>query len=307
MTKENNDKPVPRTAAATEARQQQAKKAKAEKQIMKRYGEFLPSSDVDPVMVYQQWKKSIFGEFYEEADDSIMYFVVAQAKAAGIDVRVPKQIYAIPYEVYNKATKSKEKKWTVITGIEGLVTIAENTGQYGGTTKPEYEFGILADSPEGFGQPDYNKIISCTIGVHKIVQGVPVTSYQTVFFDEYDTGKNLWKRADATKRKQVWKDGKPTEEYEDIRDGGKPKTMIKKVALAHALRATFSACAGLNIPEEVDHRDAIDGELVTPDAEEAVKNAKDFEDLQEILGGLSVEEKKRIAPLIANRMKELSQ
>lgn len=290
---------VPQTAAATEARKKQAAKKRAESQIMKRYGEFLPANAPDPVQVYNLWKKSIFGD--EPADDTIMYFIVAQAKAAGIDVRVPKQIYAIPYEVYNKATKQKEKKWTVITGIEGLVTIAENTGQYGGTTKPEYEFGTDSE-----GETDYNKIISCTVGVHKIVQGVPVTSFQTVYFDEYDTGKNLWKRSDATKRKQIWKDNKPTEEYEDIRDGGKPKTMIKKVALAHALRATFSACAGLNIPEEVDHRDAIDGELVTPDAEEAINKARDFEELQEILGGMAVEDKKRCANLIAKRMKELS-
>lgn len=301
MSENDNNKQVvvSQTAAATEARKKQAAKAKAEKQIMKRYGEFLPENAPDPVGVYNLWKKSIFGD--NEADDTIMYFVVAQAKAAGIDVRVPKQIYAIPYMVWNKETKQRERKWTVITGIEGLVTIAENTGQYGGTTKPEYEFGEDAD-----GNPDYNKIISCTIGVHKIVQGVPVTSFQTVYFDEYDTGENLWKRSDATKRKQIWKDNKPTEEYEDIRDGGKPKTMIKKVALAHALRATFSACAGLNIPEEVDHRDAIDGELVTPDVEEAIEKAVDFEQLQEILGGMSVDDKKRCANLIAKRMKELS-
>lgn len=299
MSENDNQVAVSQTAAATEARKKQAAKKRAESQIMKRYGEFLPANAPDPVQVYNLWKKSIFGD--EPADDTIMYFIVAQAKAAGIDVRVPKQIYAIPYEVYNKATKQKEKKWTVITGIEGLVTIAENTGMYGGTTKPEYEFGTYAD-----GEPDYNKIISCTIGVHKIVQGVPVSSFQTVYFDEYDTGKNLWKRSDATKRKQIWKDNKPTEQYEDIRDGGKPKTMIKKVALAHALRATFSACAGLNIPEEVDHRDAIDGELVTPDAEEAITKAHDFEELQEILGGMTVEDKKRCAKLIAKRMQELS-
>ena len=94
------------TTKATEARQANAvarreendearKRTAAELTIIKRYGEFLPENTVDPVGVFNLWKKSIFGD--EPADDTIMYFIVAQAKAAGIDVRIPKQIYAIPF------------------------------------------------------------------------------------------------------------------------------------------------------------------------------------------------------------------
>lgn len=233
--------------------------------IKRKFGEFLPNADVDPTKIYLQWKQSIFGD--QEADDSVMYFVLSQAKAAGIDPRIPRQIYAVGF----KNRHTGKTKYTVIIGIEGLVTIAENTGQYGGTTKPEFEYD------------EQGNLKSCTVGVHKVVKGVPVVSYQTVEFDEYYApvkgGKDtLWK--------------------------SKPKTMLKKVAHAHALRATFSACAGMYVEEEMD-RDVIDVEA-TPDIKEDIKNAKDLKELQKILAGLDIEDKKRVANLASEKMKELN-
>jgi hypothetical protein len=294
---------MPDTSKATEARkasalarreQQQAEQARnsAEQNVLKRYGNFLPANTVDPIGVYKLWQKSIFGD--EEPDDTIMYFVVAQAKAAGIDARVPRQIYAIPYNRNIKMPDGswrQEKQWTVIVGIEGLTTIAENTGQYGGCTKPEYEFGTLT-SEQSFGEPDYNKIISCSIGVHKIVQGVQTTSYQTIYFDEYTTDKNLWTAV-----------GKKNDKGKDI--GGKPKSMIKKVALAHALRATFSACAGLYVAEEVERQNIVDGELVTPDIKDDIAKITSIDEIKQLMSGLSTEDKKRVAPLITEKLKEL--
>lgn len=293
------------------ARREEAEEAKkytaAELSVIKRYGEFLPDNAADPVAVYKLWKKSIFGEFYEDADDTIMYFIVAQAKMAGIDVRIPKQIYAIPFNKKYKDSDGKwqtKKEWTVITGIEGLTTIAERTGQYGGCTKPEYEFGTI-NTEEGFGQDDPSKIVSCTVGVHKIVQGVATTSYATAYFDEYDTGKNLWRPADATREKQVYKDGRPTGEVEVVPDGGKPKTMIAKVARAQALRAAFSACAGMYVAEEVERGEVVDGEMVTPDIENNISEVKSAIEMKQLMDGMSVADKKRAAPLIAERLKEL--
>ena len=301
------------TSKATEARVQNAvarreKKAledriKTEEQkIQKRYGEFLPENAADPLAIYKLWQRSIFGD--AQPDDSIMYFVVAQAKAAGIDARVPRQIYALPFKHNFKDATGKwqsETNYTVIIGIEGLVTIAENTGQYGGSTKPEYEFGV-----DDNGNVDLNEVISCSIGVHKIVQGVPVTSFQTVYFDEYTTGKNLWRRSDTVKEKKEYKDNIPTGKVTTIPDGGKPKTMLKKVALAHALRATFSACAGLYVAEEMDRENVVEGEVVPPDTRDRIEAAVDYADLQEILGTLDVSEKKKAADLIGKRMTELN-
>lgn len=309
---------MPDTTKATEARKANAAARReedqvalstvtAETQILKKFGEFMPVGAADPIAVYKLWKKSIFGEFFEDADDTIMYFIVSQAKLAGIDVRIPKQIYAIPF---NKKFKDADghwqtkKEWTVITGIEGLTTIAERTGQYGGATEPKYEFGTK-NTEEGFGEPDYDKIISCTVGVHKIVQGVSNISYATAYFDEYTTDKNLWRPARATKEIDEWKDGKKTGQRLTVPDGGKPKTMIAKVARAQALRAAFSACAGMYVAEEVERGEVIDGELVTPDIEKAIAEVKSGTEMKQLMDGMSVEDKKRAAPKIAERLKEL--
>jgi RecT family len=296
------------TSKATEARKQQAiarreelekqeKKDALESSIIRRYGEFLPSNTADPVGVYRLWQKSIFAELPDDVkpDDTIMYFVVSQARAAGIDARVPNQIYAIPY----KNKKTGVIKWTVIIGIQGMVTIAEGTHMYGGCTKPEYEFGV-----DDNGNEDRSKIISCTIGVHKIIQGIPSTSFATAYFDEYNTGNNLWRPVDSKKEVSDFQDGKYVGKKE-IDDPGKPKTMIAKVARAQALRATFSACAGLYVAEEME-RDAIDGEIVTPDVRKLIDEATDRTQLKELLSGLPIDDKRRIAPLVSKKLKELA-
>ncbi|MBI5117619.1 recombinase RecT [Candidatus Poribacteria bacterium] len=309
---------MPDTTKATEARkanalarrqedQVAASTVEAETQILKRFGEFMPAGAADPIQVYKLWKKSIFGEFYEEADDTIMYFVVAQAKLAGIDVRLQKQIYAIPFKKKFKDSDGQwqeKKEWTVITGIDALTRIAESTGSFGGFTEPKYEFAMKSQE-DGFGEPDYNKIISCTVGVHKVVQGVLTTSYATAFFDEYDTGKNLWKPANATKEKKIYKDNRPTGEVENVPDGGKPKTMIAKVARVQALRAAFPACGGMYVAEEMERAEPIDGDIVTPDIESNIKEVKSATEMKQLMDGMSVEDKKRAAPAIAERLKEL--
>lgn len=183
------------TEAATKARKLRA-------ELTKNFGSYLEKG-ADIEESYKQWCKSLFGN--DEPDTEILLFALSQAKIAGIDLRVPGQMYV--------------QDNNVIISIEGLVTIAEKTGQYGGTTRPEYE------ESEG-------KIISCTIGIYKIVGEHVLTSEQTVYFDEYDTGEGMWKPA----------------------PDGKPRTMIKKVALAHAIRASFSVCNGLYVPEEVEKK-----------------------------------------------------
>lgn len=205
------------TKAATEAR-----KVKAE--LTKKFGAYVEAGE-DIETAYKQWSKSLFGA--DEPDDEILMFALSQAKIAGIDLRVAGQMYV--------------QDGNVITNIEGLVTIAEKTGQYGGTTRPEYE-----EAGE--------KIISCTVGVFKIIGEHVLTSEQTVYFDEYDTGEGMWKPAS---------------------EGGKPRTMIKKVALAHAIRASFSTCNGMYVPEEVAKKKKDDGE--TPRAKTRAKMETNIE------------------------------
>jgi len=264
----------------TEAQQRAAKTRDKKKVIRRRYGEFIPKGG-DPVAFYKQWKASIFAD-PDDADDETMYFVLAQANALGIDPTVPKQIYALPFNTKNKKTQQYEKKYNIVIGIEAMIAIADRTGQYGGTTKPEYEYAIDQD-----GKAQLDALISCTIGVHKIVQGVLVTSEQTVYFEEYTTGYNLWK--------------------------SKPKTMLKKVALAHALRATFSALKAVNISEELERGDVIEqdgnGNVIETNTTAALqskaKACKTLDELQVYNDSLSAADKAKARPYIEARFNEI--
>lgn len=110
------------------------------------------------------------------------------------------------------------KDGNVIINIDGLVAIADKTKQYGGTNKVEYG-------------SDENGKEFVVVGIYKIIGEHVLTPEQIVYMEEYDTGEGLWA---------------------DAKDGGKKKSMLKKVGLAHVIRASFTTCAGLYIPEEVD-------------------------------------------------------
>lgn len=273
----------PTTNAVAKTDDKKAARAEQKKIIRERFGAYLPKR-ADPIKMYRLWKGSIFPD-PDKADDNVMLFVLQQAQAAGIDPTVPKQIYALPFNTKVKDAEGNERwetKHNIVIGIEGMVTIAENTGQYGGTTRPEYEFGTDAN-----GKTDIKQIISCTIGVHKVVKGVLVTSEQTVYFDEYTTGKNLWV--------------------------SKPKTMIKKVAHAHAIRAAFSACKGLSIAEEFDRNDVIDidsrGNVIevnsTGDLQKKANACNTIEELQSWYDGLSPQDKQKAQAFVERRFADL--
>jgi hypothetical protein len=184
-----------KTDAATEA-----KKRKTE--LKSQFGEFIPDG-TDPEQLYKQWVSALFNKD-EEPDDDILFRALTMAKLAGIDIRGG-LLYI--------------DDGNVIINIDGLVAIADKTGQYGGTSKVEYDY-------------DENKnVTSVTVGIYKVIGEHVLTPEQIVFMDEYDTGNGLWAEA---------------------KDGGKKKTMLKKVGLAHAIRASFTTCAGLYIPEETD-------------------------------------------------------
>lgn len=183
-----------KTDAATEA-----KKRKTE--LKSKFGEFIPDGS-DPEQLYKQWVSALFGKD-EEADDDMLFRALTMAKLAGIDIRGG-LLYI--------------KDGNVIISIDGLVAIADKTGQYGGTSKVEYQYD------------ENQKAKSVIVGIYKIIGEHVLTPEQIVMMDEYDTGDGLWA---------------------DAKDGGKKLSMLKKVGLAHVIRASFTTCAGLYIPEEV--------------------------------------------------------
>lgn len=180
-----------------------ATKAKArKKELTDKFGEFIPDG-TDPENLYKQWVSALFGKD-EQPDDDILFRALTIAKLAGIDIRGG-LLYV--------------KDDNVIINIDGLVAIADKTGQYGGTSKVEYQYD------------ENQKAKSVIVGIYKIIGEHVLTPEQIVFMDEYDTGDGLWA---------------------DSKDGGKKLSMLKKVGLAHVIRASFTTCAGLYIPEEVD-------------------------------------------------------
>lgn len=97
-----------------------------------------------------------------------------------------KNVYAVPFS----------NTYSLITSIDYARKIGAKSGVVG-KSRPEFE--------ESDG-----KIISCTVTVQKKSNGHIGDFTETVYFDEYNTGRNLWK--------------------------SKPRTMIAKVAEMHALR-----------------------------------------------------------------------
>jgi hypothetical protein len=107
-----------------------------------------------------------------------------------------KNVYAIPFK----------QTYSLVSSIDYARKIGMRSGVVG-VSAPVYTF---TDDKK-------DKIESCTITVKRQVEGYVGEYSATVFFEEYNTGFNLWKT--------------------------KPKTMIAKVAEMHALR---KAC-----PEEL--------------------------------------------------------
>lgn len=123
-----------------------------------------------------------------------------------------KDVYAIPYS----------SSYSLVTSIDWARKIAMQSG-LAGKDAPVFQLG------------DNGAVLSCSVTVYRIVEGVRCPFTSLVFFKEYSTGKNLW--------------------------SSKPMTMIAKVAEMHALRMSF--------PEKLDK--AYVEEEMTPIKVEAVK------------------------------------
>lgn len=150
-----------------------------------------------------------------------------------------KDVYAIPYG----------NNYSLVNSIDYSRKIAMRSGLAG---KSEPQFKELENG----------KIVSCTITVKRNVEGVIGDYTATVFFDEYDTGRNLWQT--------------------------KPHTMLAKVAEMHALRSAFpEEMAKQFIPEEMQKEVIAPIEQVNLEEHEAkLKGAKTLEELQGVWANL---------------------
>jgi len=129
-----------------------------------------------------------------------------------------KDVYAISYGA----------SYSLVTSIDWARKIAMSSG-LAGKDAPTYQID------------DNGNVISCSVTVYKVVEGLRCGFTSLVFFKEYSTGKNLWT--------------------------SKPMTMIAKVAEMHALRMAF--------PEKLDK--AYTEEEMTPIKVEATAPVIDIE------------------------------
>lgn len=145
-----------------------------------------------------------------------------------------KNVYAIPFK----------GAYSLVSSID----YARKLGMRSGVV------GVSAPSYELFGAD--NKVISCTITVKRKVEEYVGEYSATVYFDEYNTGYNLWKT--------------------------KPKTMIAKVAEMHALRKACPEELSQVYVEEDYQKETPETDLLDEGIKSKVANAKTLDELKTI-------------------------
>lgn len=158
------------------------------------------------------YKKDKDGSLKERPFEDLLYFMKV-CKSAGLDPTL-KQIYA----VYRWNSQAGKDVMSIQAGIDGLRTIAQRTGQYGGSNDVIYE--------EKDGKP-----VKATVTVLKVIGNntLPVTA--SARWAEYAGSQPMWVKM--------------------------PFLMLGKCAEALALRKAFPVISGIYTPEEMAQADVI--------------------------------------------------
>lgn len=160
-----------------------------------------------------------------------------------------KNIYAIPFK----------DSYSLVTSIDYARKVGMRSGVVG-TTPPVYH-------------NDGDTIVSCTITVKRKI-GEYIGDYSaTVYFKEYNTGKNLW--------------------------ASKPHTMIAKVAEMHALRkACPEELSQAYVEEEMQSIEKPNLPIVNMSSfREKLESAKNMEELGVVWSAIPVEAKAELEAL----------
>lgn len=160
-----------------------------------------------------------------------------------------KNVYAIPFG----------QKYSLVTSIDYARKLAMRSG-LSGKSEPKY---VEKDK----------QIESCSITVKRNVDGVIGEYTATVYFDEYNTKRNLWIT--------------------------KPHTMIAKVAEMHALRSAFPEEMAKNYVEEEVEREVISvvKETNIDEWEEKLKNVKNSAELKKTWAAMPIQAKEKLKGL----------
>jgi phage recombination protein Bet len=217
----------------------------------------------------------------DPTDAELVYFATV-AKSTGLDP-AKREIYAI-----FRNTKQKDGTWkpkmSIQTSIDGFRKVAEDSGKYAGSKEPQFDYDEsfkITVTDRGTAKTVPNK---ARVTVIKIIGDKPYETTRTANWQDYYPGDQqgtMWKKM--------------------------PETMLAKVAEAQALRAAFpNNTTGLYIEEEMQQADVTVEDGVDLNAiRDRINNAKDYDDLMDVLGDYNPDIQKQIEPWIAAKSKEL--
>jgi phage recombination protein Bet len=146
--------------------------------------------------------------------EDLIYFLQV-CKNTGLNPTI-RQIYG----VYRWDSRLGKERMTIQTGIDGLRSIAERTGNYGGSSDVVFEY--LPDDTVKL------KPIKATIKIYKLIQGMMFETQASAYWKEYYPGDSqgmMWNKM--------------------------PHVMLSKVCEGLALRKAFPVCAQIYIEEEM--------------------------------------------------------
>lgn len=200
--------------------------------------------------------KSLITTTFKDFTEVMVKSAIIEGMMRGFEFTdfLQKNVYAIKYN-------SKEgPTYSLITSIDYARKIGMRSGVIG-KSAPTYE---ISD--------DGKKVISCTVTIKKYVGTMTGEFTETVFFDEYTTGKNQWI--------------------------SKPRTMIAKVAEMHALRQACpeelaKAYVEEEFQQEVDPKPKLSEEDLIA-YEEKLESAKDLKELSAFWASLPFEAKQAL-------------
>lgn len=167
-----------------------------------------------------------------------LYYFLQVCQRTKLDPTM-RQIYA----VYRWDSRQGREVMTIQTGIDGLRSIAESGGLYGGSEDAQHEYMVVNPSAPK------EALRKSTVSVYKInnISGELMKTTASALWDEYYPGDAMGK---------MWLK--------------MPHVMLDKCAEALALRKAFPKCAGIYVSEEMDQASPL-ANLPTPKLKE--KNA----------------------------------
>ena len=200
--------------------------------------------------------KSLIATTFKDFSEVMVKSAIVEGMMRGFEFTdfLQKNVYAIKYNSKDGPT------YSLITSIDYARKVGMRSGVIG-KSAPEY---VMTDNP---------KIpLSCTITIKKSVGNMTGEFTETVFFDEYTTGKNQWIT--------------------------KPRTMIAKVAEMHALRqACPEELAKAYVEEELQQEADPKPKVTEEDLiayEEKLESAKDLKELAKFWSDLPYEVKQAL-------------